>query len=224
MPLTAWELKVLICIHKITQEAQFARLATKKEVKNNNIWLKFWFYFMCEIKQQPYPYIWLEFKVLLEMWGTGGFVRRKFIFLYPGGNASKAICWDLAHTWSGVSMTSAVMGFWATQWAQATPRAFPLMTAAATNKNKATFFFFSYPLYHSGHYLHNSVRPSSSFLDTAPIFAHRGFRAKSISQQLILIIHNRSLQHPRRVGAADPDKLSRVNPTRSLSGSTKWSN
>lgn len=31
VPLTAWELKVLICIHKITQEAQFARLATKKK-------------------------------------------------------------------------------------------------------------------------------------------------------------------------------------------------
>lgn len=25
VPLTAWELKVLICIHKITQEAQFVR-------------------------------------------------------------------------------------------------------------------------------------------------------------------------------------------------------
>lgn len=25
VPLTAWELKVLICIHKITREAQFAR-------------------------------------------------------------------------------------------------------------------------------------------------------------------------------------------------------
>lgn len=142
VPLTAWELKVLICIHKITQEAQFARPATIKEGKKKQHLIEVLIlFFVCEIKQQLYPYIWLGFKVLLEMWGTGGFVGHKFIFLYPGGNASKAICWDLAYTWSAVSMTSAVMGFWVTQWVQATRRAFPLMTPAATNKNKATFFF-----------------------------------------------------------------------------------
>lgn len=196
----------------------------KKEVKNNNIWLKFWFYFMCEIKQQPYPYIWLEFKVLLEMWGTGGFVGRKFLFslswrkrkqsdllrlsLYP-----ERCVYDLCSN----GILSDTMG------AGDTPR-LPTDDAGSNKQKQSNFFLLSYPLYHSRHYLHNSVWPSSSFLDTAPIFAHRGFRAKSISQQLILIIHNRSLQHPRRVGAADPDKLSRVNPTRSLSGLTKWSN
>lgn len=154
-------------------------------------------------------------------------VGRKFIiFLYPGGNASRAARWDLAYLKQCVYDLCSNGILIDTVGADDMLR---LPTDDANNnkqKQSNTKPSFSgkcpFPFYQFSLYLHNSIQPRS-FPNIAPFFS---LRLQSQKYQS-LINSNYPQSKPTTSPthkAADPNKLSRLNSTWSLSGLTKWSN
>lgn len=89
---------------------------------------------LSERQEQTFSPNWQGFKVFTQMWDN--IVGCKFIifFILVEMWAEQPV--EAQLTWSSVSMTSAVMGFWLTPWGQTAYCAF-LMMMLATNKNKA---------------------------------------------------------------------------------------